>query len=85
MHVLKGEYDLRGVKLGPSLCKSVPVVLVQVIEKFSAVDEFHHHIKVVLILKGILEAHNEGVIKHRQDVSLSCRIEAHFNQTRIVG
>ena len=84
VHVLKGKYDLCGVELGPGLLKAIPVILVQVVEKFSSVDKFHHHVKVVLILKSILKAHNERVVEHRQDVTLGCRIERHFNQTRIV-
>ena len=84
VHVLEGKDNLSSVELCPSLLKTIPIVLVQVIEKFSTVDKFHHHVKVVLILKSILKAHNERVVKHRQDVTFGCRIERHFNQTRIV-
>ena len=40
-------------------------------EELSAVHELHDHIQPLLILKGILKAHYEGVIELLKDFTLN--------------
>ena len=40
-------------------------------EELSAVYELHNHIQPLLVLEGILESHNEGMIKFLENFTLN--------------
>eukprot|EP00968_Pinguiococcus_pyrenoidosus_P006115 scaffold407_cov251-Pinguiococcus_pyrenoidosus.AAC.4 len=37
-------------------------------------EELHHHVQVGLILEGVLQAHDPGIVRFRQDVSLGADV-----------
>ena len=75
VHVVEGKKQLRCVELGTLLCKAFAFSdAMKMVEELATIDEFHDHINEDKILEGILHFHNKGVIKARQNISLSCTV-----------
>ena len=67
--MLKSKHDLSRVKPGPWLvklsCKR------HMVEKFAAINEFHHHIQVIGVLESVLKLHDERVLDSLHNFALS--------------
>lgn len=49
------------------------------VKELTAVDEVHHQVQVLTVLKGKLELHDEGVVQLFQNVPLS------FSASDLIG
>ena len=74
VQVFKREHHLCRIELGSSLVESA-LHLLEVEEKLPAVDELHYQVQSLCVLEGILQPHDEWMVKLFKDLSFDYRQE----------
>ena len=54
-------------------------------EELAAVHELHDHVQALLVLKGVLQAHDEGVIELLEDFSLDYIIITDYSNETLLN
>ena len=68
--VLKSGDNFSCIEASSSFVKSA-LRLTQVVEELATVDELHDQVESLRVLEGVLEAHDERMIKLFQDLSFN--------------